>query len=92
MKKSILIIAFVAALYGLQAQTPPGMPDSARVGRKPGNNTDSVRNGYEIYQGGKGRKSKSMGDTLAPRQGRPHDGTQKSGNTKTVKSQPKYPR
>lgn len=66
MKQLITGLLLCAGLGTLQAQNRP-KADTLRVAKDPNvRKTDSVRSGTNLFEGGRG-KSRSQGDTLAPR-------------------------
>lgn len=83
MKKILIGTMLCCAVNVMHAQVPG---DSARRRNAPPV-TDSVRNGYKIYQGGKGH-SKSQGDTVGTNrhQGMKHNNNMpKTGSDKSAK-------
>jgi len=65
MKIILLSLLLGFSVYTSKAQSKVVRPDTTKMIYNPENySTDSVKRGNELYQGGKGQKTKSQGDTL----------------------------
>ena len=90
MKNLFLILLFLLCFQNANAQIRKRRDSTNRIGSPEMFNTDSARRGNEIYEGGKGKKSKSNGDTVKGYKRQPatkQSGSKKSASLKNKTSQ-----